>query len=81
MSDKPISAVSGGKVSNQVISMFEADGIVYLSETQFTPGEDPYNGEDGYCQETVITFEIGAIGAVIRELRKIQRAARSGDES
>ena len=78
---KIVTAVRGGDVATQVISVECYSDTVYISEITFTPTTSYESANDGVCLETVISFEIGAIDAVIRELRKIQRAARSGNES
>lgn len=78
MSDeKPIvSAVRAGAAATQSISVEILDDTVFLTETRFSPGENSDSGDFGWCRETVICFEVGAIDAVIRELRKIKKASR-----
>ena len=73
---KTVTAVFGGDVATQVISVDLIDDTVYISEITFTASPDPNSGNDGAAFETMITFEVGALDAVIRELRKIQRHNR-----
>lgn len=69
--DRLVTAVHGGISANQLVTVSAHGDRVYITETQFIPG-DPDQCNNGSCFETVICFEIGAIDAVILELRKVK---------
>lgn len=73
---KIVTAVYGGDIATQVLSIERCGDIVYITEITFTPSSDAYSGNDGAAFQTMITFEVGAIDAVIRELRKIKAESR-----
>lgn len=75
----PVSVIySGGDIPSQVLSIALVGGVVVICEHTYQPAKDPGSGDVGECFESVIGFEIGAIDAVIRELRKVKRSAEDG---